>query len=109
MLCVPFERCEAPIGLVVMPVATRCEVTFTLPMLCVQVEKGEDPVGLVVVMDGICLDGLCTYVDYMWSLHMLCVQVEKGEGPVGLVVAPTRELAEQIHKEARKFAKPYRE
>ena len=39
----------------------------------------------------------------------LTSQVLKGEGPVGLVVAPTRELAEQIHKEARKFAKPYSE
>ena len=33
--------------------------------------------------------------------------VLKGGGPVGVVLAPTRELAEQIHKEARKFAKPY--
>ena len=34
-------------------------------------------------------------------------QLEKGEGPIGVVAAPTRELAEQIHKEARKFGKPY--
>lgn len=34
-------------------------------------------------------------------------EVAKGQGPVGLVLAPTRELAEQIHKEARKFSKPY--
>ncbi|GAX78091.1 hypothetical protein CEUSTIGMA_g5533.t1 [Chlamydomonas eustigma] len=34
-------------------------------------------------------------------------RVEKGEGPVGVIMAPTRELAEQIHKEARTFAKPY--
>lgn len=27
--------------------------------------------------------------------------VQKGEGPIGVVVAPTRELAEQIHKETR--------
>lgn len=30
-----------------------------------------------------------------------------GEGPVGLLLAPTRELCEQIHKEVRRFARPY--
>lgn len=34
-------------------------------------------------------------------------ELEKGEGPIGVVAAPTRELAEQIHKEARRFGKPY--
>ena len=34
-------------------------------------------------------------------------EVEKGAGPIGVVVVPTRELAEQIHKETRKFSKPY--
>lgn len=34
-------------------------------------------------------------------------ELEKGEGPVGVIVAPTRELAEQIHKEARRFGKPF--
>ncbi len=28
-------------------------------------------------------------------------ELEKGEGPIAVVVSPTRELAEQIHKEAR--------
>lgn len=34
-------------------------------------------------------------------------ELQKGEGPIGVVVAPTRELAEQIHKETRRFSKPY--
>ncbi len=34
-------------------------------------------------------------------------ELEKGGGPIGLVLAPTRELAEQIHKETRKFSKAY--
>ncbi|KAK3256679.1 hypothetical protein CYMTET_34195 [Cymbomonas tetramitiformis] len=35
------------------------------------------------------------------------VELEKGEGPIGIISAPTRELAHQIHTEAKKFAKPY--
>lgn len=34
-------------------------------------------------------------------------EVEKGAGPIGVIVVPTRELAEQIHKETRKFSKAY--
>ncbi|KXZ52714.1 hypothetical protein GPECTOR_8g109 [Gonium pectorale] len=34
-------------------------------------------------------------------------ELGRGEGPIGLLVAPTRELAEQIHKETRRFSKSY--
>ncbi|GFR43899.1 hypothetical protein Agub_g5030, partial [Astrephomene gubernaculifera] len=34
-------------------------------------------------------------------------ELGRGEGPIALLLAPTRELAEQIHREARRFAKPY--
>lgn len=34
-------------------------------------------------------------------------ELEKGEGPIAIIMAPTRELSEQIHKEARRFSRPY--
>eukprot|EP00892_Ulva_mutabilis_P001353 jgi/Ulvmu1/11218/UM072_0055.1 len=34
-------------------------------------------------------------------------RVRPGESPVALCLAPTRELAEQIHREARRFGKPF--
>jgi hypothetical protein len=34
-------------------------------------------------------------------------ELAEGEGPIAVIMAPTRELAEQIHREARRFSKGY--
>ncbi|OZJ04808.1 hypothetical protein BZG36_02351 [Bifiguratus adelaidae] len=34
-------------------------------------------------------------------------ELDRGDGPIGLILAPTRELAHQIHTEAKRFGKAY--
>lgn len=45
--------------------------------------------------------GMGSVFDSPPPLHPLPPLLQKFEGPIAVIVAPTRELAEQIHKEAR--------
>lgn len=66
----------------------------------------------VLVLQGIAKTGSGKTAAFVLPLlvHLMDQpELAKGEGPIGVIVAPTRELAEQIHKETRKFAKPYGE
>ncbi len=57
---------------------------------------------------GIASTGSGKTMAFMWPL-LVHIRAQKalqhGDGPIGLVIAPTRELVEQIHKEAKYFAK----
>ncbi|KAJ3047310.1 hypothetical protein HK097_011652, partial [Rhizophlyctis rosea] len=59
---------------------------------------------------GIAKTGSGKTASFVWPMlvHIMDQQeLEKGDGPIGLILAPTRELASQIHTEAKKFAKCY--
>ncbi|KAJ3300145.1 hypothetical protein HK104_004065, partial [Borealophlyctis nickersoniae] len=59
---------------------------------------------------GIAKTGSGKTAAFIWPMlvHMMDQpELEKGDGPIGLILAPTRELAAQIHTEAKKFAKCY--
>lgn len=47
---------------------------------------------------------------YVLPLVVHCMdqrELAKGEGPIALLLAPTRELAEQVHRECLRFCKPF--
>ena len=59
---------------------------------------------------GIAKTGSGKTAAYLWPLlvHVMDQpELQKGDGPIGLIIAPARELAEQIYKEAKKFGKGY--
>lgn len=48
---------------------------------------------------------------YLWPIivHILNQpQMQLGDGPIAVVLAPTRELASQLHAECKRFAKIYK-
>ncbi|KAJ3108593.1 hypothetical protein HDU96_007482, partial [Phlyctochytrium bullatum] len=59
---------------------------------------------------GIAATGSGKTAAFVWPMltHIMDQpELEKGDGPIGLVLAPTRELAQQIHLEAKKYGKAY--
>lgn len=59
---------------------------------------------------GIAKTGSGKTVAFVWPLlvHIMDQrEIEKGEGPIGLICAPTRELAQQINVEVKRFGKAY--
>ncbi|KAJ3408176.1 hypothetical protein HDV05_005126 [Chytridiales sp. JEL 0842] len=59
---------------------------------------------------GIAQTGSGKTAAFLWPMlvHIMDQQeLQKGEGPIGVILAPTRELANQIYIEAKKYAKAY--
>eukprot|EP01083_Nonionella_stella_P071251 191266_1 len=59
---------------------------------------------------GIAKTGSGKTAAFLWPMlaHIFAQpRVRRGTGPVGMVIAPTRELAEQIYAEARRYAKGF--
>lgn len=59
---------------------------------------------------GIAKTGSGKTAAFLWPMitHIMDQpELVKGDGPIGIVLAPTRELCQQIHTEAKRFGKPY--
>ncbi|KAJ2937992.1 hypothetical protein O0L34_g14446 [Tuta absoluta] len=59
---------------------------------------------------GIARTGSGKTAAFLWPLLVHAMdqrELQGGDGPIGLVLAPTRELAQQIYMEAKKFGKVY--
>jgi ATP-dependent RNA helicase DDX42 len=59
---------------------------------------------------GIAKTGSGKTAAFIWPMlvHIMAQEeLQPGDGPIGLVLAPTRELANQIYVEAKKFSRAY--
>jgi len=83
----------------------RLEYTKPFPIQATAIPAimdGRDVIGIAKTGSGKTLAFLLPMFRHILDQRPL----EKGEGPISVILAPTRELAIQIHLEARKFAKP---
>ncbi|KKF93905.1 Pre-mRNA-splicing ATP-dependent RNA helicase PRP28 [Ceratocystis fimbriata CBS 114723] len=67
--------------------------------------QARDLIGVAVTGSGKTLAFLLPLLVYISDLPPL-TEVNKNDGPYALIMAPTRELVQQIEKEARRFARP---
>ncbi len=59
---------------------------------------------------GIAKTGSGKTAAFIWPMlvHIMAQdELKDGDGPIGLICAPTRELVQQIHAEAKRFGKCY--
>ena len=64
--------------------------------------SGRDMIGIAATGSGKTAAFVLPALTHIMAQH----ELRKGDGPIALILAPTHELAEQIVKEARRFAKP---
>ena len=94
-----FEQCGLSKPLV--SVLRKAEYTKPTPIQAQALPvalKGRDILGLAPTGSGKSVSFLLPMVVHVMDQRELA----EGEGPIALVIAPTRELGEQIHREARK-------
>ncbi|XP_073395939.1 DEAD-box ATP-dependent RNA helicase 24 isoform X3 [Physcomitrium patens] len=103
------------------PVKTFEDLSFDPPLMNAMAKQGyEKPTAIQcqacpIVLSGRDLIGIAKTGSGKTAAFVLPMMVHimdqpdlsKGEGPIGVICAPTRELAQQIYSEAKKFAKVY--
>ena len=80
----------------VKPTAIQCQAIPTAL-------SGRDIIGLAKTGSG-------KTAAFVWPLivHVMAQEeLAHGQGPIGIICSPTRELAQQIYAETKKYSKPY--